>query len=291
VEDAPAGDDRVEVAVEADGESPHLDAGLDAPADALADGLPNASADATSDALDDATSDALEDATSDALDDATSDALDARPSCAASCLGCCDASGACTLGFLDSACGSGGVECADCTAGHSTCDTAATRRGCVNTPRTCPASYGACPTDAAVPTLTVSHACSASALAQWNAACAGPATFGPSAGCSALLSALSAGDPSCAACLRGYFLPSVVPNADASPCVNTFQTADCQRALACFGDCESASCGARCGTTCVDLADRTVCSSFYATYAACTLRVYPTECEDATAFGLHFCGP
>jgi hypothetical protein len=128
-------------------------------------------------------------------------------------------------------------------------------------------------------------------LTQWDAACAGQAFEGPSAGCADLLSSIAAVDPGCASCLGGYFEPSVVPNADSSPCVNTFQTPDCLHALGCFGDCETAACGPACGADCLSEANLSVCESSYRAFESCTLTEYPTQCEDATAFGQYFCGP
>jgi hypothetical protein len=42
--------------------------------------------------------------------------------CSVTCTGCCDAKGVCNTGTLDTACGSGGASCIDCTQSRVICN-------------------------------------------------------------------------------------------------------------------------------------------------------------------------
>jgi hypothetical protein len=156
-------------------------------------------------------------------------------------LGCCDASGVCQDGFLDTQCGSGGIACLDCTASSSACAVNQTPRGCTGVATTCPSVYAGCPAGTVTKSPpTQPGVCTAQDLTEAQAACAGGAD---TTGCTAFLKTLTSnGAQACALCLQ----PFVVPFSQGTGvflCAAPFLPASCNQATGCYTDCENATCG------------------------------------------------
>ena len=159
----------------------------------------------------------------------------------ASCpLGCCDVSGVCQDGFLDSQCGSGGIVCLDCTSTSATCAVNQTPRGCTGVKTTCPSTYPGCPSGTVTPSPAVQPGvCTAQDLTEAQAACAGGAD---TTGCTAFLKTLTSnGAQACSLCLQ----PFVVPFAQGTGiflCAAPYLPASCNQATGCYTDCEKSTC-------------------------------------------------
>jgi hypothetical protein len=217
--------------------------------------------------------------------------------------GCCTAGNACTLGFANGACGSGGGACVNCTAAGSTCNTLVDPRVCNNQQNTCPAPYGACPagvTTAITPSLQ--NICSDIDLDALQAACAG----GPdSASCTAAFAVLAATNAACEACLVPFDV-QFTQLSGIYKCVAPFVTAACNRSTGCAIDCGNTSC-TQCPPASEDQCRNQVnnnggqCNGFVQQTACIAPAVGPGDlCSPATyggsfggwlrAVGDHFCG-
>ncbi len=167
-----------------------------------------------------------------------------NPACsAANCPGCCSGD-RCLAGFTNRSCGSGGAACADCFATSTTCNTLAVPRAC-GVPVTCPAPYGTCPAAVTQPVLPQNtNTCSASSLANIQAACSGGAD---TVQCNSFFAFLAAVEPACGTCLQPFKSPFFAPNfptfgKSLSACVAPFVTTACRRSLGCSQDCLTTSC-------------------------------------------------
>lgn len=168
------------------------------------------------------------------------------PACsAANCPGCCQGD-RCLAGFTNRACGSAGAACGDCTAAGTTCNTLAVPRVCGGA-ATCPAPYAACPPGVSQPVLPQNtNACSAAALSNASAACAGGYDTPP---CVAYFAFLAATEPGCGTCMATFQAPFFDPNLPSlgkglAACVSPFVNPTCLRNLGCAADCLGTSCGA-----------------------------------------------
>lgn len=152
--------------------------------------------------------------------------------------GCCLPSNACTLGVANSACGSNGAACANCTANNSVCDTAANPRACTNA-GSCPSPYNQCPGGTTMPiTPQTQGLCPDVDLSALQGACgAGPDT--PS--CQTALQTLAAINPACATCIRPFAEPFNQLNG-IYRCVAPFVNNTCRGNMGCAADCQRDSC-------------------------------------------------
>ncbi len=202
----------------------------------------------------------------------------------ANCTGCCDvASNSCLPGFTDSACGSGGNSCGNCSGGGTTCDTTATPRSCF-LPGVCPATYPTC--DPAVTTTVLAthqNHCSATELANARAACTTP----NSASCNAFYSFLAATNANCGTCLTPFKVSFA--NLDGLiACASSFVSATCNHDTGCVTDCQADSCSGCTPAglnTCRTNVRAAQCSSFITAANACAGAVISTNgnvCAPAT---------
>jgi hypothetical protein len=198
-------------------------------------------------------------------------------------VGCCDGSGACQDGFLDTQCGSAGASCADCTTQGSTCDVNVSPRVCQGAQTTCPAPYPSCPAGTTTPAPAVqTGVCTGQDLAEAQAACAGGAN---AAGCQAFLQTLKGnGAAKCEACLQ----PFVVPFAQGTGlflCAAPFVSPSCNQATGCYSACETASCS-KCTA-----AEAAQCETTAATGSCASYAQGLTCIQAALAGGGAFCNP
>jgi hypothetical protein len=155
--------------------------------------------------------------------------------CSASCEGCCDASGACQLGFVDTQCGSFGAACQDCTSETpaSTCDVGASPRTCANEQTSCPGAYSGCPA-----------ALREQALAQHQGVCSATDLENAAVGCAAGQTAapclLFNGNQACGACLLSF--SDEVTDFAIRRCAAPFLDATCSHEAACLDDCVTQAC-------------------------------------------------
>ena len=152
--------------------------------------------------------------------------------------GCCDAQGACEAGFLDSACGSEGATCTNCTAEGSTCDVVLTPRVCKSDQTTCPAPFPSCPSGTTTSAPKVQTVCSAQDLSEAAAACASGAA---SAGCRAFFTSEKQLNAACASCLAPFDVP-FAQETGIFLCVAPYVSASCDQSTGCFDLCEQTSC-------------------------------------------------
>ncbi len=153
--------------------------------------------------------------------------------------GCCDANGICEAGFIDTACGQAGAQCADCAASGSSCDTAVSPRVCNSAQMTCPTSFTSCPSSL-TPTPTISTtACSDNDLQNGAVACAGGAH---TALCQQFMQFEQMNNASCGACLRQFDF-DLTEVQGVLACIEPF-VADpsCLNTIACLDQCENVSC-------------------------------------------------
>ena len=209
----------------------------------------------------------------------------APPACGpATCpLGCCDATGACDDGFLDSQCGSGGIACLDCAASATTCAVNETPRACATTQSSCPAPYAGCPSGTLTESLPVeSSACTPQDLTEAQAACAGGAD---TTGCTSFLATLTSnGAQACALCLQ----PFVVPFSEGTGiflCAAPFLPASCNQATGCYTGCETQACS-DCPASGVAGCEQAVATGSCSTYAAAVTCI--AQAEGGTGA---FCNP
>ena len=204
----------------------------------------------------------------DAGTDSGTDASACGPS---NCTGCCDGSGVCEAGFLDSACGQNGGACANCSAEGQTCDTSVTPRAC--TAAQCPAPYPGCASGINAMPPTTTTACSASDLANAQAACTGGAE---TAACQMFFTFEQAMNPSCGSCLA-QFDADFTAVVGLLECVLPYVSPSCDHAAGCYQNCVSVSC-AQCNSTNVETCDTTVrngqCGSYFNQLPTCVLPAF-----------------
>jgi hypothetical protein len=186
-------------------------------------------------------------------------APDGTLACSATCLGCCDSSGTCQLGFIDTQCGQSGAPCQDCTSESpaSTCDLSVSPRTCASEQTMCPATYGGCPAalqELAIPTRQ--GLCSTADLENAAVACAG----GPSTD---LCLRFSSGSV-CGACLQP-FLYDFTTQVGVRACAAPYLGAACGHAAGCVDDCLTQAC-AGCvsgyGAPCATQAQAGTCATY-----------------------------
>ncbi len=156
--------------------------------------------------------------------------------CAQSCAGCCDNSGTCQLGFIDTQCGGQGQSCQDCTSQTpaSTCDLSVFPRTCASEQTTCPAVYAGCPVALQAQSPAHEAACSTTDLQNVAAACPG----GPnSPTCRAFLE----GESNCIACLQAFAYDFTIPFG-VHACLAAYLDAMCNHSVACLDDCLTQAC-------------------------------------------------
>jgi hypothetical protein len=162
------------------------------------------------------------------------------PCSAATCPnGCCDASGLCEAGFLDTACGQAGATCANCSASGSTCDTAVSPRVCNSAQMTCPATFTSCPAGLTPPPTFTTTACSENDLQNGAVACASGAH---TALCQQFMQFEQMNNSSCGTCLQqfDYDLTEVQ---GVLACITPFvMDPSCLNTIACLDQCENVSC-------------------------------------------------
>jgi hypothetical protein len=163
-----------------------------------------------------------------------------NPTCTiANCPGCCDATGICYAGFLNSRCGSQANACANCAATGSTCNGAVTPRTCNNLQNTGPATYASCPAAVSITAPPVAKgSCAASELVDARAAC-GPGA--DSASCDAYFAFLDAVKPGCSACLDPFHVTFAAASGIYT-CLQPFVSASCNHSTGCAIDCSDVSC-------------------------------------------------
>jgi hypothetical protein len=207
------------------------------------------------------------------------------PACnAQSCPGCCDASGTCQPGFVDTQCGQNGAACADCTAQQppSTCDVNAMPRTCSGQQTQCPSPYPACPANLETPSPTVQNVCSAVDLQAASAACAAGAH---SPGCSAFFAYEAARNPACGMCLSTFDY-DFFELTGLFACLAPFVDASCNHDTACVVDCTDQSCAMCSGPAAISQCQNQVrggqCASYY----------QGAQCLGTALFGQgSFCNP
>lgn len=217
------------------------------------------------------------------------------------CPGCCDAQGKCEGGFLDTACGSSGASCFDCSLKNAVCDGATNPRSCTTQQQTCPAPYGSCPGSLSTPIEPVQHVCSANELQQASAAC----NQADSASCQAFFSFEQQTNPGCASCLRPFDV-SFLETTGIFNCVAPFVDASCNHTTACFDDCVAKSCaGCPAGSSAQCKADvsNAQCNSFWQDISCafdpmfggaatfCNPQNYSSFGAWLQGVGGHYCGP
>jgi hypothetical protein len=207
------------------------------------------------------------------------------PTCnAKNCQGCCDINNVCQPGFVDTQCGETGGSCQDCTQIQppSTCDVNVTPRLCVDQQVQCPAPYPSCPASLETPSPNQQNVCSASDLANAQAACEGGAH---STACVSYFAFQKAQNPACAACLTPFDY-DFSELTGITTCVAPFTDATCNHITACLVDCTDKAC-AQCVdsgalTACQNQVPNSVCSSYY----------LDAQCIDNAFFGPgSFCSP
>jgi hypothetical protein len=165
-------------------------------------------------------------------------AADGGMPCSQSCAGCCDGSGTCQGGVLNTQCGETGDACRDCTAlkPASTCDLNVSPRVCASQQVQCPAPYPSCPSpllQSSPPRQTV---CSASDLQNAAAACSGGAS---AVTCSNFFGGSI--NTACRNCLQPFDV-DFVAQSGIRACVAPFVDATCNHNSACIADCTAESC-------------------------------------------------
>jgi hypothetical protein len=155
------------------------------------------------------------------------------------CAGCCDPSGICEAGFLDTACGQFGVACSDCTSRLLACDDNASPRACTTPQALCPAPYGGCAPGLQVfAQQTHQGVCSVNELANAGEACSLGAH---TQSCASFFSFESSSSPACAQCLSAFDFDYVELKGILA-CVAPFVDPSCNHNIACVNDCAASSC-------------------------------------------------
>jgi len=161
--------------------------------------------------------------------------------CPETCSGCCDHTGQCQAGFLDTQCGQFGVSCEDCTAlaPASTCDVSVTPRSCASQQMFCPSPYGGCDPllQESVPVKEPS-ACSSTDLQNAAAACAAGAH---SAGCNSFFQYEFMANPTCATCLQPFDF-DFAEGSGVVECAAPYVDSTCNHNSACLIECAGQSC-------------------------------------------------
>ncbi|MDP9034929.1 MAG: hypothetical protein M3O50_08980 [Myxococcota bacterium] len=179
---------------------------------------------------------------------------DAGTPCPQSCTGCCDRSGQCQPGFVDSLCGELGNTCQDCTGLRpaSTCDASVSPRTCSSQQTQCPAPYPGCPAALQQRAPNRQRVCSMTDLQNAAAACSsGPTT----AACSAFFMFESSANPACAGCLQPFDV-DFAAQSGVRACAAAFVDATCNHNSACIVDCTTQACFG-----CVDAASALQCET------------------------------
>jgi hypothetical protein len=162
------------------------------------------------------------------------------PPCnATNCAGCCDATGECLPGFIDSECGQNGAVCIDCTLTASTCDVNIAPRTCTNQQNQCPLTYLSCPAGLLTPTEAFSqNVCSQRELQNAGSACsAGAHTLA----CSSFFMFEQMQNPACARCLSSFNF-DFTELKGILECVSPFVSSTCNHDIACVFDCATQTC-------------------------------------------------
>lgn len=199
----------------------------------------------------------------------------APPPCtAANCAsGCCDPQAGCLAGFVDTACGSGGGTCSDCTTSGSTCDTSVSPRVCTDQQTTCPAVYATCPATTAPTTApAIAKVCTASELANAASACsiANGGISGTS--CTQYFTFEATNDPACNSCLTNFQF-DLNDKRGVYACVAPYVSPTCDGQTACETDCEGTSC-AKCASasesSCLSAVNQGQCATYLTASESCT---------------------
>jgi hypothetical protein len=190
----------------------------------------------------------------------------------------------CQPGFLNQACGSGGVSCANCAQLGSICNTAAIPRVCINQQNTCPAPYASCPGGVTTTPPADVNVCSIVELANARQACLAGAN---SAGCDAFFQFEQTANPQCYACLSPFKFPfSQTELKGVFKCLAPFVSSACNRATGCATDCQDTSCD-----QCTTQAAEDQCR-FDVLRTQCGTYFQGAVCVQAALFGAgSFCNP
>ncbi len=227
---------------------------------------------------------------------------DGSSPCSQSCAGCCDSTGNCQGGFLDTQCGENGGACQNCTTlkPASTCDVAVEPRLCTSQQTVCPGVYPACPAPLQQPSPTRMMACSTADLQNAAAACSGGAS---TASCNSFFGSVNA---ACNTCLAPFDV-DFIAQSGVRLCVAPFVDATCNHNSACIVDCTAESCfncpdtpsTSSCETqvqngTCATYtqADTCVAQALAGTGAVCNPATYQGNFGAwLQAVGAKYCGP
>jgi hypothetical protein len=201
----------------------------------------------------------------------------AASQCSQSCIGCCDSSGACQPGFIDTQCGGSGASCVDCTKKMPAvkCDSKAQPPGCGQQPVSCPGTYAGCAAGSTITPTTAAKACSSNDLQNASAACA---NGWDSTACYNFFSYEQTQNFSCSQCLSQFWFGQTYLftwSFGVDACLQPFLDPTCNHAAHCSDDCLNNACQgcytsaeeAQCFTTASAAAG--VCST-YSQAAACT---------------------
>ncbi len=231
------------------------------------------------------------------------------PTCtAANCPGCCDPSGTCFAGFLNTRCGSGGSTCADCSSTGSTCNGSVTPRVCANQQSTCPASYPTCdPSVTEAPAPNAKGSCDPADLQDAQQACSQGAA---SPACNSFFDFLAStnGKQACGQCLAPFHY-TFQESRGIFTCVQPFASGPCNHRTGCAIDCADTSCSQcpsgselQCennveavGGQCRPFFNQTGCISgpLLGAAAFCNPATYPQRNYGAwlAGVGTHYCAP
>ena len=166
-------------------------------------------------------------------------ANDGGLACSQSCTGCCDTTGSCQEGSLDTQCGQNGAPCQDCSmlSPASTCDGNPSPRLCASQRMPCPGSYPNCPPSLQEVAPTRQQVCSTADLQYAASVCAD----GASATTPSCDSFFGCSNTACAACLKQFDF-NFVDQIGIRTCVVPFVDATCNHNSACISDCTAETC-------------------------------------------------
>lgn len=198
--------------------------------------------------------------------------------CAATCEGCCDGQGNCHAGTIDTACGSSGATCVNCTPMNETCDTEQFPVVC---DQSCPAPYGGCG-----PGLTMAapqpfpNACHPTDITDAAAACAaGAATVE----CEMFFNGEEGSNFNCAQCLQQFDF-DFIDLTGVYTCAQPFLSPGCNGSTGCANDCATTVCEGCAG-------DQTACETAAVNGECSTLATAANACVKASAQASALCAP
>lgn len=187
----------------------------------------------------------------------------AQPCNAMTCpLGCCDVNQICEAGFIDTACGSQGNSCIDCTQSFDTCDTSVTPRTCTNNQMQCPEPYPGCPVGTTTVPPVFQPVCAPTDLQNAQAACQNGAN---SPMCQSFFQFEQAQNPACYSCLKPFDV-SFFNLTGIFLCVAPYVDSTCNQETGCASDCTVASCAmcpAGSVTSCEQNVEQSQCASYF----------------------------